>query len=43
MFIALENLFNGGINELSLDGTEFDFSREKLNGGFPFTTPVVLK
>ena len=43
MFIALENLFNGGINELSLNGTEFDFSREKLNGGFPFTTPVVLK
>lgn len=42
MFIALESLFNGGIEKISLDGFSFDFSGENYNGVFPFTTPVVL-
>ncbi len=42
MFIALENLFNGGIKSIPLD-YEFDFSSERFNGVFPFTTPVKLK
>ena len=42
MFIALENLFNGGVKSIPLD-YEFDFSSESFNGVFPFTTPVKLK
>ncbi len=42
MFIALESLFGGGVERLPLN-CEFDFSREELNGVFPFTTPVSLK
>ena len=42
MFIELENLFNGGITEIPLD-FEFDFSREEIDGVFPFTTPARLK
>lgn len=42
MFIALENLFNGGIQSIPLD-FEFDFSSYEFNGVFPFTTPVKLK
>ncbi len=42
MFIALENLFNGGVRSIPLD-YEFDFSAESYNGVFPFTTPVKLK
>ena len=42
MFIALENLFNGGIGSIPLD-CEFDFSDEEFGGVFPFTTPVILK
>ncbi len=41
MFIALESLFNGGIDEIILQ-YEFDFSEECVNGVFPFTTPVLL-
>lgn len=41
MFIALESLFNGGIDELPLQ-YDFDFSDESVNGVFPFTTPVKL-
>ena len=41
MFIALESLFNGGIDELPLQ-YEYDFSAENVNGVFPFTTPVKL-
>ena len=41
MFIELESLFNQGINRLALD-YEFDFSKEEINGVFPFTTPVKL-
>lgn len=42
MFIELENLFNGGITEIPLD-FEFDFSKEEIDGVFPFTTPVKLQ
>ncbi len=42
MFIALENLFNGGIGSIPLD-CEFDFSSHEFGGVFPFTTPVTLK
>lgn len=42
MFIALENLFNGGIRSIPLD-YEFDFSSYEFNGVFPFTAPVKLK
>ena len=42
MFIALENLFNGGIRSIPLD-CEFDFSSQEFGGVFPFTTPVTLK
>ncbi|MBQ6601288.1 MAG: hypothetical protein IIX36_06560, partial [Clostridia bacterium] len=42
MFIALENLFNGGIKSIPLD-YEFDFSKEELGGVFPFTTPGKLE
>ena len=42
MFIALESMFGGGVERLPLN-CEFDFSREELNGVFPFTTPVSLK
>ena len=42
MFIALENLFNGGIRSVPLS-YEFDFSKEELGGVFPFTTPVKLE
>lgn len=42
MFIELESLFNGGITEIPLD-FEFDFSKEEIDGVFPFTTPVKLK
>ena len=42
MFIALENLFNGGIRSIPLD-YEFDFSEHEFGGVFPFTTPVTLK
>ena len=42
MFIELENLFNGGITHIPLE-CEFDFSQEKIDGVFPFTTPVKLK
>lgn len=42
MFIELESLFNGGIDSIPVD-YEFDFSKEELNGVFPFTTPVKLK
>lgn len=42
MFIALDSLFGGGVVRLPID-CEFDFSREELNGVFPFTTPVSLK
>ena len=41
MFIALESLFAGGVERLPLD-CKFDFSDEKINGVFPFTTPVKL-
>ncbi len=41
MFIALENLFNGGIKSVKLDYA-FDFSNEEFGGVFPFTTPVTL-
>ncbi|MCM1393263.1 MAG: DUF177 domain-containing protein, partial [Ruminococcus sp.] len=43
MFIALESLFNGGIEKISLDNCSFDFSSEEYNGVFPFTTPVTLR
>jgi len=43
MVIALESLFNGGIEKVSLDGLSFDFGHEEYNGVFPFTTPVVLQ
>ncbi|MCM1544398.1 MAG: DUF177 domain-containing protein [Ruminococcus sp.] len=42
MFTALESLFNGGIEKISLNGLTFDFSGEEYNGVFPFTTPVTL-
>lgn len=42
MFIALESLLNGGIDQLVLDYS-FDFSKEEFDGVFPFTTPVALK
>ena len=42
MFIALENLFNGGIRSIPLD-CEFDFTTYEFGGVFPFTTPVLLK
>ncbi len=42
MFIALEGLFNGGIDYLPID-CEFDFSTEEFGGVFPFTTPVRIK
>ena len=42
MFIELESLFNGGITEIPLD-YKFDFSKEEIDGVFPFTTPVCLK
>ncbi len=42
MFIELESLFNQGINSICLD-YKFDFSKEKINDVFPFTTPVELK
>ena len=42
MFIELENLFNGGIDEIPLM-YNFDFSDEKIDGVFPFTTPVKLE
>ena len=42
MFIALENLFNGGEKVISLD-YEFDFTNEEYGGVFPFTTPVKLR
>ena len=42
MFIALEALFNGGVECIPLS-YEFDFSQEELGGVFPFTTPVILK
>ena len=42
MFIALENLFNGGIRSVP-HSYEFDFSKEELGGVFPFTTPVKLE
>ncbi len=42
MFIELENLFNGGITQIPLD-FQFDFSKEEIDGVFPFTTPVYLK
>ncbi len=41
MFLALESLFNGGIESVKLKH-EFDFSKEEYNGVFPFTTPVIL-
>ena len=41
MFIALESLFNGGIDELPLQ-YDYDFSREMVDGVFPFTAPVKL-
>lgn len=42
MFIALESLLNGGIDEIEVDSS-FDFSKEEIDGVFPFTTPVKLK
>lgn len=42
MVIALENLFNGGIDSIDLNYT-FDFSGIEYNCVFPFVTPVVLK
>ncbi|MBQ3136550.1 MAG: DUF177 domain-containing protein [Clostridia bacterium] len=42
MYIALESLFGGGVNKLPVD-CEFDFSKEELDGVFPFTTPVSVK
>ncbi len=42
MYIALESLFGGGVAKLPVD-CEFDFSKEELNGVFPFTTPVSVK
>ena len=42
MFIALESLLNGGIDEIEVD-TSFDFSKVEFDGVFPFTTPVRLK
>lgn len=42
MFIQLEALFNGGVEQIPLS-YEFDFSQEELGGVFPFTTPVILK
>lgn len=42
MFTALENLFNGGVDKIELDFS-YDFSSEKVDGVFPFTTPVELK
>ncbi|MBQ8029052.1 MAG: DUF177 domain-containing protein [Clostridia bacterium] len=42
MFIALENLFNGGIDKINLDYS-FDFSSEKFNEVFPFITDVKLQ
>ena len=41
MFIELDSLFNQGINSIKLD-YKFDFSAEKIDGVFPFTTPVSL-
>ena len=41
MIINLESLFNGGIDEISLDYV-FDFSDEKLSGTYPFEKPVRL-
>lgn len=41
MFIELDSLFNQGINSIRLD-YKFDFSAEKIDGVFPFTTPVSL-
>ena len=42
MYIALESLFAGGVSKLPVD-CEFDFSKEELDGVFPFTTPVRLQ
>lgn len=42
MFIALENLFNGGVKSVPLC-YEFDFSAQEFGGVFPFTTPVKLE
>ncbi len=42
MFIALENLFNGGVKSVPLC-YEFDFSAQEFGGVFPFTTPVRLE
>ena len=42
MLIALESLFNDGVERISLDGYSFDFHNEEYNGVFPFITPVKL-
>ena len=39
MLIDLESLLQGGCERMSLDES-FDFSKEELDGVFPFTTPV---
>ena len=42
MFIALDGLFSGNIDSVGIDCT-FDFSSEKINGEFPFTSPVAVE
>ena len=42
MLISLERLFAGDQTRLELD-SEFDFSREKVNGVCPFQEPVKVK
>ena len=42
MLLQLRPLFMGEISSLSID-TQLDFSKEELNGIYPFETPVQVK
>lgn len=42
MLIDLEGLLQGGQTQLALDAA-FDFSKEPLDGVYPFTTPVLVR
>ncbi|MBR6313688.1 MAG: DUF177 domain-containing protein [Clostridia bacterium] len=42
MLIDLESLLQGGCERMALDES-FDFSKEELDGVFPFTTPVRVR
>lgn len=42
MLLQLRPLFMGEISSMPID-TQLDFSKEELNGGYPFSTPVHVK